>query len=125
MAIGAVWNPASVAATAVHADMAVASIEELNNKLSEISKKHWGGRNLPFLVLLDGGGKINIPGTKNTKTFGATTAAYGVRGWPTTVLIDKQGKVVGQLEDFNSQTFIQELEKLLDVARSTNEIPTK
>jgi hypothetical protein len=32
----------------------------------------------------------------NRSARGATTAAYGIQAWPTAVLIDKQGNVVGR-----------------------------
>lgn len=56
------------------------NFEELDKRLEEKGLiKRWG-RNLPFTVILD-----------NSKT---STAAYGVQAYPTTVLIDPEGKVV-------------------------------
>jgi thiol-disulfide isomerase/thioredoxin len=76
---------------AVHDD-SVASIDEMNSKLEPIKKELWSGRDIPFLVALDGGGELPITGTERL-TRGATHAAYGIQGWPTTVLIDPQGNV--------------------------------
>ena len=79
---------------AVHDD-SVDSIEELDKNLENTKKELWKGRDLPFLVALDGGGELPIAGTTRS-TKGATCAAYGVQSWPTTILIDPQGKVVGE-----------------------------
>jgi thiol-disulfide isomerase/thioredoxin len=79
---------------AVHDD-SVASIEELNKNLENTKQELWKGRDLPFLVALDGGGELPIAGTEN-RVKGATHAAYGVQHWPTTIVIDPQGKIVGE-----------------------------
>jgi thiol-disulfide isomerase/thioredoxin len=79
---------------AVHDD-SVESIEELDKHLEKTRQGLWKGRDLPFLVALDGGGELPISGTERS-TKGATHAAYGVQHWPTTILIDPQGKVVGE-----------------------------
>ena len=66
---------------AIH-DNAVKSFGELDKKLASIKKKYWQGKDLPFPILLDGDVK--------------THKLYGVRSWPTGVLIDPDGKVVGE-----------------------------
>jgi len=94
---------------AIHDD-SLGSIEELQEKLKDLSERRWSGRSIPFAVALDGGGETKIDGTDRTAR-GATTAAYGIQGWPTSILIDKEGKVVkkfytsrtdafGELQDF-------------------------
>lgn len=80
---------------AVHDD-SVASIVEMDQKLAEVRKKAWGGRDLPFLVALDGGGLTRIPGTGDF-TRGATDAAYHAFAYPTTYLIGKDGTVLREL----------------------------
>jgi thiol-disulfide isomerase/thioredoxin len=45
-----------------------------------IVEKLWGGKRLPFPVLIDGEGK--------------TSAVYGIRSWPTVLLIDPEGHLV-------------------------------
>ncbi len=80
---------------AIHDD-SVASIEDMDERLAQARKKHWGDRDLPFLVALDGGGLTPVPGDE-LSTSGATTAAYGIRAFPTSVLIDKQGNVAGKV----------------------------
>jgi thiol-disulfide isomerase/thioredoxin len=79
---------------AVHDD-SVESIKELDKNLEKTRQGLWKGRDHPFLVALDGGGELPISGTERS-TSGATHAAYGVQHWPTTILIDPQGNVVGE-----------------------------
>jgi thiol-disulfide isomerase/thioredoxin len=80
---------------AVHDD-SVENIAEMEKHLEKIRKELWKGRDLPFLVALDGGGELPVEG-RHAPVKGATTAAYGVQGWPTYVLIDRDGKVQGKI----------------------------
>jgi len=66
---------------AIHDDQAK-SFRELDEKLVDVKRKYWAGKNLPCPILLDGGNK--------------THELYGVRSWPTGLLIDPEGKVVGE-----------------------------
>jgi hypothetical protein len=68
---------------AVH-DNAVKSFAELDKKLAPIKKKYWQGKDLPFPILLDGNKK--------------THAMYGIRSWPTGLLIDPESKFVGEAD---------------------------
>jgi thiol-disulfide isomerase/thioredoxin len=79
---------------AVHDD-STDSIEDMDRKLEQARREIWGGKDLPFLVALDGGGETPIEGKERTAR-GATTAAYGIDSFPTQVLIDREGKVVGR-----------------------------
>ena len=73
------------------------SIEDMNRKLAKgPAKKLWGGRDLPFLIALDGGGRTRMPGSAMTAS-GATTAAYGVTKFPTTYLIGRDGKLIEEI----------------------------
>ncbi len=90
-------------------DDSIKSMKELNEKLSGLSEKRWDGKEIPFVVALDGGGNCKIEGTKLTVR-GATTAAYGIQSFPTMVLIDKEGKVV---KEYNRGEDTDVLEKLL------------
>ena len=56
------------------------TFEELDEKLERIIEKRWDGKTLPFPILLDATGK--------------TVKAFGIRGYPTNVLIDPEGRVV-------------------------------
>lgn len=100
---------------AIHDD-SVASIEEMDSKLIRTREKIWHGRDLPFPVAIDGGGPTRIPGTDQTAK-GATTAAYGIQVFPTTVLIDKQGRVVGEFGPSGDQAR-STLEEMLSSGKS-------
>ncbi len=69
---------------AVH-DGSVKSIAELDERIATARQRQWFGRDLPFLVALDGDG--------------ATTAAFGITTFPTSLLIDRDGNVVRQLDN--------------------------
>ncbi len=62
-------------------DASAKSFEELDKKLEPIIKNTWGGKTLPFPILLD--------------STGATIREFGITAFPTTVLIDPEGKLVG------------------------------
>jgi len=98
-------------------DDSVGSIGKLKEKLKDIRKERWGGRDIPFAVALDGGGRTEIEGTDKTAS-GATTAAYGIQAWPTMVLIDKEGRVVGRFEPLEPDD-IERLESMLKAEADT------
>jgi thiol-disulfide isomerase/thioredoxin len=77
-------------------DDSVASIAEMDRKLARAREEAWGGRDLPFLIALDGGGPTRVTGTARYNR-GATTAAYAVFAFPTTLLIGRDGTVVREV----------------------------
>jgi thiol-disulfide isomerase/thioredoxin len=81
---------------AVHDD-SVESIEAMEKELTGYRERLWNGRDLPFLVALDGGGKTRIPGSEQESN-GATTAEYGIKRFPTTLLIDRDGRVIKEIQ---------------------------
>lgn len=64
---------------AIH-DTSVKSFEELDELLEPYAEEWWDGREFPFPVLLDATGE--------------TVKRYGIRAWPTVVLIDPEGRIV-------------------------------
>jgi beta-lactamase regulating signal transducer with metallopeptidase domain/uncharacterized GH25 family protein/thiol-disulfide isomerase/thioredoxin len=104
---------------AIHDD-SVESIEDMDKKLTKVRDELWLGRDLPFIVALDGGGEIKIEGTELAAR-GATTAAYGINSFPTTVLIDQEGKVLEGFNVGNLQEAKDKLEKLLAVRAKTSD----
>ncbi len=92
---------------AVHDDSAE-SIADMDQKLAEVRKKLWNGRDLPFLIALDGGGLTRIAGT-SVWARGATTAAFGVDRFPTTFLIDPDGTIVGNVRGATARIAIEKL----------------
>jgi thiol-disulfide isomerase/thioredoxin len=95
-------------------DDSLESIDELDGKLATACEKIWMGRDLNFPVALDGGGRTRIAGTDETAP-GATTAAYGITSFPTTVLIGRDGRVIGEFHAPSLDDKIAELEQLLGV----------
>ena len=76
-------------------DSSVKDFEELDKKLAPIKKKHWKGRDLPFPVLIDDDDK--------------TVKAYDIQWFPTTVLIDPQGRIV---PGYGEDLFVAKLKEL-------------
>ena len=60
--------------------MLEAGSPELEEKLKPVMEARWVGKPLPFPVLLD--------------STGETVKAYGITSWPTSFLIDPEGKIV-------------------------------
>ena len=56
----------------------------LYEKVKSVVSKTWAGRMIPFPILLDGDGKIQ--------------ETFGVSHWPTTLLFDPEGKLVGEVQ---------------------------
>ena len=100
---------------AVHDD-SLDSAQALRGKLDIVRRETWpgwNGRNLPpFLIALDGGGPTRIKYTSATAN-GATTAAYGITSFPTTIAIGRDGNAIGEVS-VRSPEDIQEIVKLLD-----------
>lgn len=63
-------------------DASAKTFEELDKQLVPIIRNTWRGRSLPFPILLDATGE--------------TIQRYGIRSFPTTILIDPEGKLVGE-----------------------------
>jgi AhpC/TSA family len=58
---------------------------DYDQKMKDVKKNIWHGKDLPFPVLLDA--------TKQT------IEAFGISAFPTTILIDPEGKLVGQVNE--------------------------
>jgi AhpC/TSA family len=65
---------------------------------------YWRDRDLPFPVLLD--------------STGQTIKDYGVRAFPTTILIDPQGKLVGEAREEQLEAKLPELPMLIRLAKA-------
>jgi hypothetical protein len=63
-------------------DGTVKDFADLDKKMESPKQKYWNGRDLPFPILLDATGQ--------------TIKDWGVHGFPTTLLIDPEGKLVGE-----------------------------
>ena len=63
-------------------DASVKDFAELDEHLADVKEKRWKGHDLPFPILLDASG--------------ATMKQYGIHAFPTTILIDPEGRLVGE-----------------------------
>ena len=113
MAIYDAFSDRGLMVIGIHDD-SLESIDELDEKLATVREKIWIGRDLNFPIALDGGGPTSVAGTNETAP-GATTAAYGVKSFPTTLLIGADGKVIGRFHAPSLDDKISKLEKLLGV----------
>ena len=69
---------------------------ELDKRLAQIRKEKWSGRDVPYPTALVLGTPTPYGEATENKAQGAAAAAYGVIGYPTYILIDRAGRVVGQ-----------------------------
>lgn len=89
---------------AVH-DGSVNEFEELDAKLADIRERLWKGRRLPFDSAID-----QPLGDGHDRGVGVTADRYGVKLWPTLVVIDRAGNLVGAVSKDRLEA---ELERLL------------
>ncbi len=87
---------------------------KLDEKIAGYKKKLWGGKDLPFPVALVSGKPI---GEGDNKDRGEAARQYGIHAYPTTVLIDPEGKVVGRFNARDAKSAIAQIEKLLNDKR--------
>jgi uncharacterized protein (TIGR03067 family) len=83
---------------------------KLDEKLTSIRKGLWKGKDLPFPTALVNG---TPKGEGDNRTRGVTAEQYGILGYPTTILIDKEGKVVGKFHARDIKDASEKIEKLL------------
>jgi len=65
---------------AIH-NSTVRSMAELKTAVADVKERFWGGKDLPFPVVIDKDAEVEN--------------LFGIRGWPTYILVDPKGKVVG------------------------------
>jgi uncharacterized protein (TIGR03067 family) len=101
-----------LAIVGVHMDIdgEVDTAEKLDAKLVAAKKEFWKGKDTPFPSALVSGTRV---GTGDERGPGGSVKLYGVRGFPTTILIDRDGKVVGQFHARDIKSATAEIEKLL------------
>ena len=61
-------------------DTRAKTLEEMDGKLARVIRERWGGKELPFPILMDATGQ--------------TIKRYGIHKYPTLLLIDPEGHVV-------------------------------
>ena len=85
-------------------DGTVKDFAELDKKMERPRNRFWGGRELPFPILLDATGQ--------------TIKDWGVRAFPTTLLIDPEGKLVGEAQEKELEEKLPPLPMSVRVARA-------
>jgi thiol-disulfide isomerase/thioredoxin len=102
-----------LAIVGVHLDLEgeVDTPAKYDDKIASIKKKLWKGKSLPFPVALTSGKRIDSG--EGDAVRGGAAAQYGILGYPTTILIDREGKVVGKFNARDAKKAVAEIEKLL------------
>jgi uncharacterized protein (TIGR03067 family) len=97
----------------VHVDIdgEVDTAVKLDEKLAMHRKNLWKGKDIPFPVALVSGKEV---GEGERRWRGQAAQQYGVTGYPTTVLIDREGKVVGPFGARSAKESAEKIEKLLE-----------
>ncbi|QJX00312.1 sigma-70 family RNA polymerase sigma factor [Frigoriglobus tundricola] len=98
----------------VDADGEVDTVRALDDKLALYKKDLWKGRDIPFPVALTSGKRAQDDENAGR---GVLATRYGVRGYPSTVLIDAAGKVVGKFHARDVKAAAERLEELLKEAK--------
>lgn len=106
------FNDRGLIIISIHDD-SVASLAEYEEKIAPIRNKNWNGRDIPFRIAFDGGGQRRVPQTSRTAR-GATTAAYGIQAFPTTLLIGPDGAVLGEFDPADPRAAAR-IERLLSL----------
>jgi hypothetical protein len=85
-------------------DGTVKDFADLDKKMERPRERYWGGQDLPFPILLDATGQ--------------TIKDWGVHSFPTTLLIDPEGKLVGQAQEKELEEKLPPLPMSLRVTRA-------
>ncbi len=106
-----------LAIVGVHVDMGgeVDTPDKLKEKIAPIKKKLWQDRDLPFPVVLASTDRDSFNAGESART--RVSEQYGISGYPTTVLIDREGKVVGLFPARDEKDAIAEMGKLLGAVK--------
>ena len=94
----------------VDGDGEVATAEQFNAKNAGYVQDAWKGKELPFPNALVSGARV---GEGEDRGRGGVPKQYGVLSYPTTILIDPEGKVVGAFHARDIKAATAMIEKLL------------
>ena len=86
------------------------SVDKLDAALAESRKEVWGGRDLPFPVAIVASERKKYPGTERPARSQASVD-YGAQSYPSQVLIDREGKVVGWFKESEHLKLFEALPK--------------
>lgn len=91
----------------------ISTVRKLDEKVKPYRESHWNGRDIPFPVAMVRKDKTSF-GVKNAGSATCEVAAsYGITHYPTLVLIDEQGNVVGEF-DIKLESEVKRLATMLD-----------
>ncbi|QDV15961.1 Thiol-disulfide oxidoreductase ResA [Gimesia panareensis] len=91
----------------------VTSVAEMDQKLAKIREKIWKGKTIEFPVALTRFRKVPYyPGEKSSAN-AIMNVEYGINRFPSSIVIDRQGNVVGKL-DLRDKAGREELRKLIE-----------
>jgi uncharacterized protein (TIGR03067 family) len=88
----------------------VTTAAQLDEKIAGFRKKLWKGKDLPFPNALT---SSREDGQGEARGWGGPVGQYGVSSFPTTILIDRDGKVVGKFGARDIKSASERIEKLL------------
>jgi uncharacterized protein (TIGR03067 family) len=102
-----------LAIVTVHVDLAgeIDTPEKLDQKIAVLKKDQWKGEDFPFSAALACGRFVTNPDGSQTRS--GPSIDYGILSYPTTVLIDRNGNIVGTFEARDAEEASAEIEKLL------------
>lgn len=84
----------------------VKDFDELDRQLATCQQRNWNDRELPFPTLID------LPAPDETYS-GKTSQRYRIAEWPTLVVVDQHGKIVGAVA---KEKLAETIRRLLDQA---------
>lgn len=83
-----------------HAENEVDTVSKLDEKLKSVREKRWEGHDIPFPVAFVPAKPTPFGKNISGEALNDYAAKYGIDGYPTCVLIDKQGNVVGPFYEY-------------------------
>jgi thiol-disulfide isomerase/thioredoxin len=109
------YHEAGLVIIGIHIDTTneIDSADKFDRKLANARRNTWGGRDIPFPVALVLGKKVPFPAGVDRSANCAMAADYGVCFYPTGVLVNREGRVVGKLRG-PADAAIKQLEDLLN-----------
>ena len=103
-----------LAILALH-DQSVQSRAAYDRKIGTVRQRMWGGRDLPFRVLLDRPDP-SVTDELGGEGNGTTTRRYSVTGFPTLFVIGHDGTMIGQLNPHDHERLETIVRKLVEKA---------
>ncbi len=105
-----------LAILALH-DQSVQSRAAYDRKITTVRQRLWGGRDLPFRVLLDQP-DLSKPKDLDAEGAGTTIGRYHITGFPTLFVIDRDGTLIGTANHSNPARLESLIRSLLEKPES-------